>query len=856
MLPKVFLSLAGSDERFVDEVYRQLPKGLAYFFKTSFKDGGSLLDEMEKGVKDASIFALFVSSKTLEAKGVRFELDIARLQKLERADFRLLVFMISDDVSIKDFPNWMKDYWISSVGRSSKDVARYIRYIISDSAFGVTNRIIGRGALVDSATEEVYRNSRGAELPNLIFVPGIVGIGRRSVLRELLKKTYPTLPNLLAGPEFLLPQFADLGDMYRALHQEMENGFTMEEFQRAWEDFNNLQEANKIKSMSQCIEHFSSLGEAVTFVSGNLIFTDDGTLKSWVVPLSEALKTKNCLPICIITNRQIRENQLIKIKNCIQVFVPPLPSSSIQTIISSECADLDIENVRLPENLLEAIGGHPGIARSVVRLIRQFGPNVLSRDPLMMFEIQNEILSENLRQESLNRNQKSILCILSWVPSIRSGILYEVLATNDTEEGLLTKDIQDLLLSCLVSVSGSHYAISPAVRYMFRRLHGFGDKALLSRMSAVLTKHWELARSGDEGLSLEILDSVAYMFALEGRQLPSELSGFITPASLFDIVRDLYNRAREESSLYERVIGWGAMARSMNCDEGVREEILSYVVRAMIRRRKHESLPELFQFFSDRGYRSRSFLLGFFHRTKREYRDAIPFLREAVRIRKLYRSAVHELALCLKNTGEVAELKELIDSNADWLQDSAMLLDFLAGTKLASGEFVEVDRIVQRLSSLPDDDGRSIRRRAQLLMKRDRRFGEAADLLSKAIDRKTGLEAYNRATRAVAYIYSGQKDRAREDIAFVRRRMDDGEDIARRLDVHVEIGSGHLSKALTMLDEIEHPTPMDQLMKARIFELQANGETSPALREKLLNQAVVIRERYRMATDIDILSLA
>ena len=116
MLPTVFLSLSGTDEKVVADIHEHLPDGMAHFYPRSFSNGESLLAAMEERVGKATVFAFFASKASLESCWVNFELDRARLAKIRNASLRLLVFPVSQDISHRDLPGWMQEYWIAKAG--------------------------------------------------------------------------------------------------------------------------------------------------------------------------------------------------------------------------------------------------------------------------------------------------------------------------------------------------------------------------------------------------------------------------------------------------------------------------------------------------------------------------------------------------------------------------------------------------------------------------------------------------------------------------------------------------------------------------------------------------------------------
>lgn len=232
MIPQVFLSLSGKDDAFVEAVWRRLPIGLAMFYRKAFHSGEYLLTEMEKCVGNSSIFVFFASHDSLRSRWVQFEIEQARLEKIQRPDLRLLVFPLTADISSGMLPPWMQRYWSPRAGYNPKDIARYITQLLKTPPFAppaLAVRPIGRGQLLDTATQpfqEVVARTNFA--PNILIFTGLNGIGRKTFARYFVEQGLASRSTLQFGPELALPLYADLADFYRDLRQNIETDFTLQ----------------------------------------------------------------------------------------------------------------------------------------------------------------------------------------------------------------------------------------------------------------------------------------------------------------------------------------------------------------------------------------------------------------------------------------------------------------------------------------------------------------------------------------------------------------------------------------------------------------------------------------------------
>jgi tetratricopeptide (TPR) repeat protein len=856
MLPTVFLSLAGVDAKYVSRVHEHLPDGLAYFYLKSFENGENLISAMEERIGQSSVFVLFASHASIESWAVQFEIARARLAKLKKPDFRILVFPLGADVTYSALPSWMQEAWIARAGYNPRDIARYIRNVLSSVALSPSRlrSPYGRGAFLDVAIRELQEAVLTLkQTPNIFIFGGNNGIGRRTVASAFLEHAFPTKPELTFGPEFQLPQFADIDDLYRSLRQEIEPQFSLQQFQKDLAHFNNLPIEERATEISRNLAHFGELSQGVTIVTGNGIYEERGVLKPWVPLLFRALSSNRAVALTIITNRLLHENEIRPHANALQFSVPALQDEDIRALMIATAPAFDAEP-QLPNNdVIKAIGGHPSIAKAATRLIAQKGATVLNNDLRSLYNVQEEVLSESLDFENLSEMEKDVLSVLSWVPQLSGQMLEAVikghrLASNEE----FADTLSNLILACLVQISGPNYLISSPIRGMFRRKHGYGSTELRSQFSAALRAAWQVAKRDDE-LKAELFDALVYMTALEGGSLPAEFSGLLLPSTLQEIVRDTYDRGHDDEGALRRVVAWGGPSFAMKMDETVREEILSYVVRAQTRLSDVPGAEETLRFIDSRNYRSRYYLRSFFVRyTSGDLKEAVTLLCKARDARKYMGRVASDLALCYFKLGMWPQLNDLLKEEERYIGKNASLLDIKIGTLIAKRDYGQAEIAIRNMRALPFEDGRADSRTAIILMKRDHDYRTAQRLLDRLLIQKTGGHVAVRRLRAIAAASGGDFETARQDANFLKGRAG-GRDMALRIEARIKLVQNDYEGALKELDNLSARSAQDELLEARILEAKVSDVATPiAEREKLRGEIVKIRIEYGSVDEFEI----
>jgi len=851
MLPNVFLSLSGSDAAFVKAVEEFLPDGLAHFYPKTFTNGENLIASMEMRVADSEIFVLFASRKSIESVWVRFEVDRARLAKIKNPNVRILVFLIDSMISTGDLPEWMQEFWAEGAGLSPRDVARFIRGVVSEPPFGRrTGKIYGRGALLDSVSRE-YEDivMKTADAPNVFVIAGNAGIGRRTVEKEFFRQTFSTLPLVNFGPSFQLAQFADLADLYRSLRQELDQNFSPERFADDLAIFNEMDVEAKAAEVARNLQYFGTLGQSTTFVTGNGIFEDRGTLKAWVPYIFRSLETHRRVKLAFITNRTIHDNELRDHPNVLQVAVPFIQERDVRALMVAAAADFAAEP-RLPnDTIIKAIGGHPGIAKTVASVLARKGPAIVNNDLQGLYKLQEDTLGDNLAYDALGDFERDILSILSWVPQLNGNMLKEIVQkhTNTPNQNFATT-LDDLMRGCLVLNSGENYAISEPMRGLFRRKHGYGSEELRKCFAAELRSHWDRAVQNRQ-LRTELFDAMVYMAALEGGTLSAEFKGLLLASTLQEVVRETYNRGHEDESAFHQAVAWGAVAKTMRMDETTREEIVSYYVRAQIRVGDAGALETL-NFIDSRGYRSRYYLRSFYVRhSGGDLKEAIRLLNEARTARKYMDRVIADLALCYQRLGRWRELANLLEEEKQRVARDPQLLDLRIGMLISQGNYRAAEDAIAVLRTLPREGGRADARTALILMQRDGRPADAQRMLTRTLQSGGSGQLALRHLRAIAAAQAGDEHMARRDAEFLRGRQG-GVDSATRIEAHIALSRGSYARALELWAQIKALTVQDHLLRARILEAESNNVATPLGRAKMLREeAAALRAKYRLADE-------
>lgn len=476
----------------------------------------------------------------------------------------------------------------------------------------------------------------------------------------------------------------------------------------------------------------------------------------------------------------------------------------------------------------------------------------MEHDPKKLFDIQEEILGTSVDLTVLSTEEQKILSLLSWVPHLGSDLLSEVMVKK---ESMQPKEFSDCLSNlergCLIQSVSDSYNIAAPIRLLFRRKYGYGSEELRASFSAVLAEASARAKEGDQ-IKLDLIDAVVFMASIEGGTLDPIFQKLLLPSSLQSVIQSTYDNRSHADGALERVVAWGSVAQSMKMDEATREEILSYVLRALCRLGRRPEAERLLNFFDSRSYRSRHYLRSFFIRhCGGSSEDAILHLKEAYKVKKYMQSVIADLALCYQKIGAWTELTQLLDSEGDRVDRNAGLLDVKAGVLISRRQFPEAEATIRKLSSHPFGDGRANSRIAMIMMHRDQDYVGAQRFLTNCLQERAVNVVPTRRLRAIAAAYAGDRLTVEGDIAFLKSKPD-GNDTSHRILARLLLTEGSPDAAFAELKEIGHPTHQDGLLRAKILEAKLLDVRTPLIeRSGLQDEIQRLRLKHSVVSEFE-----
>ena len=261
---KAFLSHSSKDKQFVEAVAKELGRQYCIVDNQAFRTGKEFKDSIVNAFDESSVFVLFASSESMASIWVDFEIEEAWYRKLQTTLKKSLVYIIDSSVNFDDLPEWLSRALVRKEN-SPKIVARDIRQHLIDIMLEKQNtHFIGRNSNVEEI-ESKLTPLDGSNPPHAVFVSGLPGIGRRT----LVKRASPSILNLHKFVLIRVGESDSVNDLCISVSEHVEPFSTIKGFEKI---VSSIRELNDNDALKRTLENLRTLVK-----SGELpMFFDDG----------------------------------------------------------------------------------------------------------------------------------------------------------------------------------------------------------------------------------------------------------------------------------------------------------------------------------------------------------------------------------------------------------------------------------------------------------------------------------------------------------------------------------------------------------------------------------------------------
>lgn len=799
---RAFLSYSSQDKVFVDSVAKELGRQFCVYDDFCFNTGDEFREAIRKGLDSSSIFALFASKNSLASHWVNFEKNEAEIRLIQGSLSRVLVFLLEDDVSHEDLPEWIRKVKVSNA-TSSKAVVKEIQQHIQELFLERQQPIyVGRQKERLQAEEKLLEFGVDGT-PRMYFAWGLAGIGRRTFSSRIANDLF----NIRKQCVFRLKEGDDIKDIAIQMADEAEVFNSVSDLKFLVNEIRSERNEQSLDRINRYAETLNRASIIPIFLDDGGIIDADGNFSLACQTLIRQLDASGQIYCAFVLTRKPRVETLGDPHTKVPAIrVEPLSSDDIARLIGRLAS---VHNLRISREevreLSDHLRGYPPAAHFAIDLIKDYGVSAILANKVAIASFQSRRFVAYLDKHSaLSGLRTGILSLLCYYSPLPLNVIGQSLRANADD---LSTDLTFLIdISLVIPESGLYRIADPVIDSVLAIV----DRSQVPHkaLAESLEQHLQGASAEDESV-LELSRALRRASLLAGLEQSEYAIAFIS--DLFNLQKRSYHDRD-----YEASIKFGKEALTERPDSW---EARSYLVRGYAQLEQYEdALLENDRIRKSGLLQDAYFLEGFVERLRGNTSEAIVAYKEALRRGRRGLAIHRELALCYVVTGAHDEARKHLDAAENIQSDNRYIIDLQIQIAIRQGDSDVAKRKLELLHQVDKEEFYYHRKSTVELM-----FG-AVEEATKSI--KHAISLTNRPTAAMVTQATRcaieSKDFESADICIdtLRRKFPNrSHKVLPGLECRYEIARGKHENAMAILEsKIPREFPIYKVLRLRLIK--------------------------------------
>jgi tetratricopeptide (TPR) repeat protein len=624
---KAFLSHSSLEKVFVEAVAKELGRQFCVFDKQAFITGEDFQKSIEQGLDESSVFVLFASANALKSIWVEFEIEEAWYRKLYKNLSKGLVYLIDSSIEVDNLPKWMQRALIKRAN-SPKFIARDIRSHL-DELLRIRQypHFVGRSNKVDDL-EKVLTPLDGSPLPHMVFVTGLPGIGRRSIIR----RTSPSILNLRKFIEIKIGESDSINDICIKVADHIEPYSTRDGLERIINKIRALSNEDALKRIMTNLREIVGGGELPIFIDEGGILDSEGYIREPIQSIIQELAPNDEAYIFLISSRKPHWTLGGELP---VVYLEHLPRKETMRLISllANEAKLTISQSDI-EELAEYVAGYPPSAYFAIQQAKNYGLQLVMQYKYRLVQFRTSVFLKHFSKLSISEKEQELLRLLAFYSPLPLPVISQFLSMKLADFDTLIMNLIDL--SLITINQDGYYSIADPVTDA--AINAFG---LLSE-----DQHKHITKSLFEFIkkvesSMPLLDLSRVLFRAARWSKDEEIANETIHLSndLIKLTEDSYHAGRFDDALAFGVAALEERPESVTAR--------SFLIRAFIQNERwDEAQDQIKQIVKYAATKEVYFLKGFLERRRNNIPAAIDAYKESEKLGRKGIALNRELALC------------------------------------------------------------------------------------------------------------------------------------------------------------------------------------------------------------------
>lgn len=826
---KAFLSHSSKDKELVKAVAKELGRQFCIFDEQAFTSGEEFKTSIERSLDESSVFVLFASRHAKESIWVEFEVEEAWYRKLRNTLPKALAFLIDSSLERNTLPEWLKRSKIWS-GNTPKVIARDIKLHLDELIRERQHpHYIGRSADLNRL-EEALTPADSSLPPHAIFIVGLPGIGRRS----LIKRSSPMVLNLRKYVQIELGEGDSINDICIRVADQIEPYSTKEGFSAIIEEIRSLSEKEALVRTLENLRAMVRAGELPILIDDGGLLDSEGVLREPIQMLLGRLEPNDDAYIFFVSTRKPQ-----------QPFESPSPTIRVNPLSKTDTmrlialvanrANLTISHKDV-EEIAEYVAGYPPAVYFAIKQAADYGVPVLISYKTRLVEFRTSVFIRHISKHQLSETEKALLQLLSPYSPLPLPVIAKVLSIDERSIDPVLMRLIDL--SLIVTTEDGFYEIAKPVADAVMKTFGFSTEEQSMKLAAYLSKFLE---DTEIEISRLALSRVVFRAALWSKDEKAATKAIHLSNDLIKLTEALYHQRRYEEAIH---FGYGAIKER---PESITAR--SYLIRALIQEEKwQEAKIELQEYPQVASLKDVYFLNGFFERKRHKISAAIDLYEKSENAGRAGAAIKRELAYCYFINREIEKASKYINDALKYHGDNPYVVDLWAQIATVQKDSDALKDALARLEII--DESRYLFRLSRVRFAFEK-YQEAYEAAQKAVALVERPPFEVLAQRAYCEIELHKYNEAEESLNLIDQRFRSiRNDIRLALRCRLAIAQGHygetIEKSKRFIDKntFHYKKIMRDALAGELSVSALEDKTRIAYKKELVRLEVELADTY------------
>lgn len=531
---KAFLSHSSKDKDFVSKVFEYLTASRAHYDSVTFHSFERSHEALTSALRDSDVIVVFWSPDALGSPWVKEEIRSAADPSLVgRHMERLVVLVGGDRASLPPELRQATAISYSDPGLVARRIEDYLVQLHQREA--IPPPFLGREDDLKALSSGVI--PVGRRPPEFIFVNGIPGVGRKTVITRVIKDNYPFISQALRVVRVV--KGVSAADLYFRIRSVMMTG-TVSEHMEEVERFAGLSSDLQISEIANILSEAVGERDPLVLEDAAWLLDDRGCLAPWFMSILEKVPAKPYPQVLMVSSRALSPQGRVELSE--RYYAYSLVSLSRANSTRLLASLLRRDGVELDEGslaaLIEIVDGHPQqIVRAahVVSQGRATGADLRVRE---LIDALSQSAESLIRLVELTTAQYLAIRLFNEFEFLSVEDLSQAFSDRSTfEEGLF-----GLLDLCFVERIGEFLRLAPSIgRPLVRMAEKNVDDDLFVEARRKIASRLSVME-GDDLVRYEVLEaSVAAWIGSSKLDPPLKAAKLLLPASLLRCAQRAYD---------------------------------------------------------------------------------------------------------------------------------------------------------------------------------------------------------------------------------------------------------------------------------------------------------------------------